>query len=116
ERETRPLRDNRFAIISALVGRYSLTFSSSRKTGAGVGVSETPAGHRWDSSPKIRFVPDSTLEGAGFEPSVPLEVLTVSGSSLVVSADFPRFPPENEVRSGLGAGGRVDSNLRFPNR
>ena len=30
ERETRPLRDNRFAIISALVGRYSLTFSSSR--------------------------------------------------------------------------------------
>ena len=29
ERETRPLRDNRFAIISALVGRYSLTFGSS---------------------------------------------------------------------------------------
>src|SRR5258705_5055194 len=61
ERETRPLRDNRFAIISALVGRYSLTFSSSRKTSAGVGVSEIPDGHRWDSSPKIRFAPDSTL-------------------------------------------------------
>jgi hypothetical protein len=31
----------------------------------------------WDSSPKIKFAPDSLLEGAGFEPSVPLEVLTV---------------------------------------
>src|SRR3984893_1979292 len=28
------------------------------------------------------------------------------GSSLIVSADLPRFPPENEVRSGLSAGGR----------
>src|ERR1700730_6611215 len=27
---------------------------------------------RWDSPPKIRFAPDSPLEGAGFEPSVPL--------------------------------------------
>src|SRR6266446_815753 len=30
----------------------------------------------------------------------------VGASSLVVSADLPRFPPENEVRSGLSAGGR----------
>src|SRR5271169_3909428 len=29
-----------------------------------------------------RFAPDSPLEGAGFEPSVPLSVLTVSGPSL----------------------------------
>src|SRR5580692_10804616 len=28
-------------------------------------------GHRWDSPPKIRFAPDSPLEGDGFEPSVP---------------------------------------------
>ena len=28
EGETCPLRDNRFAIISALVGRYSLTFNA----------------------------------------------------------------------------------------
>src|ERR1700730_16473735 len=28
-------------------------------------------------APKITFGPDSPLEGAGFEPSVPLEVLTV---------------------------------------
>jgi hypothetical protein len=26
-------------------------------------------GHRWDSSSKIRFAPDSPLEGDGFEPS-----------------------------------------------
>jgi hypothetical protein len=31
-----------------------------------------PDGHRWDSSPKIRFAPDSPLEGDGFEPSVPV--------------------------------------------
>jgi len=28
---------------------------------------EIPDSHRWDSSPKIRFAPDSLLEGAGFE-------------------------------------------------
>src|SRR6202022_4739227 len=28
-------------------------------------------GHRWDSSPKIRFALDSPLEGEGFEPSAP---------------------------------------------
>jgi hypothetical protein len=33
---------------------------------------DIPDGHRWDSSPKIRFAPDSPLEGTGFEPSVPL--------------------------------------------
>jgi hypothetical protein len=32
------------------------------------------------------------MEGAGFEPSVPLEVLAVSGSSLVVSADLSTLP------------------------
>ena len=28
-------------------------------------------GHRWDSPPKIKFAPDSPLEGEGFELSVP---------------------------------------------
>src|SRR5207344_3617703 len=32
--------------------------------------------HRWDSSLKIRFAPDSLLEGSGFEPSVPLPRLS----------------------------------------
>src|ERR1700732_1973632 len=41
------------------------------------GRCHNPRRHRWDSPPKIRFAPDSPLEGAGFEPSVPLEVLTV---------------------------------------
>jgi hypothetical protein len=27
---------------------------------------------------KVRFAPDSSLEGDGFEPSVPLHILTVS--------------------------------------
>ena len=35
------------------------------------------------------------------------------GSSLVVSADLPRFPPENEVRSGLSAGGGSRQRTRL---
>jgi hypothetical protein len=42
------------------------------RTAAGRGPERFPAGHRWDSSPKIRFAQDSPLEGTGFEPSVPL--------------------------------------------
>ena len=42
------------------------------RTAAGRGPERFPAGHRWDSSPKIRFAQDSPLEEAGFEPSVPL--------------------------------------------
>jgi hypothetical protein len=45
--------------------------------------------------------PSSTnraLEGAGFEPSVPLWVLTVSGPPLVVYVTLPRFLfAENEI-------------------
>jgi hypothetical protein len=37
-----------------------------------VGVGEMPDGDRWDSPPKIRFAPDSPLEGDGFELSVPV--------------------------------------------
>ena len=37
-----------------------------------VGVGEIPDSHRWDSSPKISFAPDSPLERRGFEPLVPL--------------------------------------------
>jgi hypothetical protein len=32
----------------------------------------TAANRRWDSPAKIKFAPDSPLEGTGFEPSVPL--------------------------------------------
>jgi hypothetical protein len=41
---------------------------------------------------EVRFARDSPLEGAGFEPSVPLQVLAVSGQPLVVSVTLPRFP------------------------
>jgi len=34
------------------------------RTAAGRGPERFPAGHRWDSSPKIRFAQDSPLEGA----------------------------------------------------
>ncbi len=44
------------------------------------GAGEIPDSHRWDSSPKIRFAPDSLLEGTGFEPSVPRERLVPSFS------------------------------------
>src|ERR1700730_4301350 len=45
-----------------------------------VGVGEIPDGHRWHSSPKIRFAPDSLVEGTGFEPPVPRERLVPSFS------------------------------------
>src|ERR1700730_5410039 len=59
------------------------------------------------------FAPDSPLEGSGFEPSVPHEVLTV-GIVPCRPRTFPRFPPENEVRSGLSAGGRWIRTLGPP--
>jgi hypothetical protein len=56
-----------------------------------VGISEIPDGHRWDSSPKIRFAPDSTLEGDGFELPVPRERryrdLTFCASSMIDRID-----------------------------
>src|SRR5580692_5723332 len=47
-------------------------------------------GHRWDSPPKIRFAPDSPLEGDGFEPSVP-------------GTKEPVFVAEGELRDRTGA-------------
>src|ERR1700730_6352399 len=40
---------------------------------------------RWDSPAKIRFAPDSALEGTGFEPSVPRDTTNLSMSPLVGS-------------------------------
>jgi hypothetical protein len=51
-----------------------------RKFASGVG--EIPDGHRWDSSPKIRFAPDSPLEGEGFELSVPPSRTTFFATAL----------------------------------
>ena len=37
-----------------------------------IAASAAPSHSRiWDSYPKVRFAPDSPLEGGGFEPSVP---------------------------------------------
>src|ERR1700724_4880643 len=38
---------------------------------------------------KVRFAPDSSLEGDGFEPSVPLYILTVSDPLFVGSVTVP---------------------------
>jgi hypothetical protein len=48
-----------------------------------IAASAAPSHSRiWDSYPKVRFAPDSPLEGDGFEPSVPQKdndvILTIS--------------------------------------
>jgi hypothetical protein len=35
-------------------------------------TAQIPDDHRWDARPKVKFVTDSPLEEARFEPSVPL--------------------------------------------
>ena len=49
---------------------------------------EIPRGSSWDSLPKVRFAPDSPLEGTGFEPSVPREAASILLISVLVRADF----------------------------
>ena len=65
-----------------------------------------------DSPPKIRFAPDSPLEGAGFEPSVPLEY-SPSGSPLVVSADLSTLPSRKRSSQRIQRLREPDSNHRF---
>jgi hypothetical protein len=52
------------------------------------------------------------MEGAGFEPSVPLEVLAVSGSSLVVSADLSTLPSRKRSSQRTQRWREPDSNHR----
>jgi hypothetical protein len=49
-----------------------------------------------ECAPKVTLATESALEGAGFEPSVPLNVLTVSEPPLVSSATFPASPSPTE--------------------
>src|ERR1700757_1351642 len=60
------------------------------RTAAGRGPERFPAGHRWDSFPKIGFAKDSPLERDGFEPSVP-------------GTKEPVFVAEGELRDRTGA-------------
>src|SRR6266478_9633983 len=71
---------------------------SAFESGAGVGVAESPEGHRWDSSPKARYAPDSRLEGSGFE--LPAQRLTCllrpksgppGGDWMMPSCSWPSF-------------------------
>jgi hypothetical protein len=47
----------------------------------------------WDSSPKIKFAPDSLLEGSGFELPVPRCALIANSAALVAT-------PDSAVRGG----------------
>jgi hypothetical protein len=55
--------------------------------------------HRWDSAPKIRFAPDSPLEGTGFELLLPLPRQT-PGVIAGISPPFPPSFPLQEIRQG----------------
>jgi hypothetical protein len=46
----------------------------------------------------IRFAQDSALEGGGFEPSVPLYILTVSGPLLVGPVTVPFAKRKSPIR------------------
>src|SRR5882724_6188910 len=67
------------------------------RTAAGRGPERFPAGHRWDSSPKIRFAQDSPLEEARFEPSVPRRIDDAFETALFASPALP-VPPEKPTR------------------
>ena len=57
--------------------------------------------------PAQRFVPDSPLEGRGFEPSVPLfsySPLTISGSPLIVSVTLPPTLRQNGNHNPFATG------------
>src|ERR1700732_2092741 len=58
-------------------------------------------GHRWDSPPKIRFAPDSPLEGTGFEPSVPRQE----------KWSMPSSSDQTRVGRTLTLGGGAESSL-----
>jgi hypothetical protein len=67
-----------------------------------VGPERFRAGHRWDSSPKIRFAQDSPLEGTGFEPSVPRERLVPE-----LCAAGACMPPEHAITTLPGVPGLI---------
>ena len=56
---------------------------------------------RWDLSPKIRFAPDSPLEGTGFEPSVPRQE----------KWSMPSSSDQTRVGRTLTLGGGAESSL-----
>jgi hypothetical protein len=65
---------------------------------------------------EFKFAYDSLLEGAGFEPSVPLEVLTVLGSFLVVSEDLSTLPSRKRSSQRTQRWRDKDSNHRSLSR
>ena len=58
----------------------------------------------WDSYPKVRFAPDSPLEAARFEPSVPPMRLIARAGAMVDDAAAPpkvRFAPDSLLEGGV---------------
>jgi len=82
-------------------GRASDPALAAFESGAGVGVAKSPEGHRWDSFPKARFAPDSSVEGTGFEPSVPRHE----------KWSMPSSSDQTRVGRTLTLGGGAESSL-----
>ena len=53
----------------------------------------------WDSSPKIRFAPDSLLERDGFEPLVPLRKGTASSETTLIDLRLLLLPEDQATPS-----------------
>jgi hypothetical protein len=69
------------------------------------------------SSGSTGFATDSTLEGAGFEPSVPLEVLTVGIVPCRLRGPFHASLPKTKFAADSSMEGAVTSELvsaQFP--
>src|SRR3984893_8874476 len=60
--------------------------------------------------PRVAEIEDSALEGTGFEPSVPLEVLTVG----IVPCRLSTFPSRKRSSQRTQRWREMDSNFRFP--
>jgi hypothetical protein len=60
-------------------------------------------------APATEFAADSALEGAGFEPSVPLEVLTVGIVSCRLRGPFHASFPKTKFAADSALEGRVMS-------
>jgi hypothetical protein len=96
-RQVRAKPPSRFASFTCrTISRSAVRFWLKRRW---VGFGEIPDGHRWDSLPKIRFAPDSPLEGAGFEPSVPRDTTKFRGRLMSLLLDSPHAEKSARTRT-----------------
>ena len=97
------------AILAADVAGYSRLIGANEEGTLGQ-LKAIRAEIKWDSPPKIRFAPDSPLEGNGFEPSVPGREATASRRTFVASITVP-VPGIHFFRDGGPTGPRSGRGL-----